>query len=144
MPPTFSQETPLCPFPSPSSKPEALLSRSSRALDADPDSDPVSNSWVLDRLEEDPPTDESLDFFRRLFFGMAGRSCEVESVAWFGSLGFLDLVVSEVSLEEFLEGFLDCLGLSDLSFIEDSPVPFVDELRLDDFGSSGMSLDEEV
>ena len=78
---------------------------------------------------------------------MVGRSCEVESVAWFAFLDFLGLRLSEVSLEEeFLEGFLDCLGLSGFSFIEDSPVPFpfVDELRLDDLGSSGMSLGEEL
>lgn len=60
-----------------------------------------------------------------------------------GSLGaFLGLLT--VSEEEFFDGFFECLGLSRFSFVPSTlDFTFVDELRFDDLGCSGISENEE-
>lgn len=119
-----------------------------RDLDTDSDPQSPSEACALDRedLEIEPLAVDSLDFFLLLFLGAS--AFDSPSASWpefFCGPEFFCRVdlTSPDSLFAFLEDRLDCLGLSDFSLGGESPTPPIDECRLDDFGSSGKSLDED-
>lgn len=95
-------------------------------LETDPDGDPESEGWAFDlNLDDPPPLEElSFDFFRRDFLGMSGRVLAGDPSE--GSFGLDDL--------------LDCLGLSDFSFVGESVMLPVDDGLLDALGNSDKSL----
>ena len=101
-----------------------------------------SRDWALDLNFDDPPPLESFDFFLLVFLGMSGGTLAGDpSSPWSESLDMSCRVGLDPSEEESLglEDLLDCLGLSDFSFVGESAM-LPDDGLLDALGSSGKSL----
>lgn len=83
--------------------------------------DGVTGSFDL--LFDDPPMEDSFDFFRRVLLGMSGRFC-CNSLPWLKSVACCRaplVLPSHVSL--VLEALLVCFGLSDFSILGESVPP---------------------